>query len=272
MSLVLTELKGPIGLLTLNHPERRNCLSQAMLAAIGQGLQDLVDRRARTIIIRAAQGSAVWSAGFDIDDYPVPGQDVLTTDDDLGVALKAVQHCPVPVIAMIEGSVWGGACDLVVTCDLAIAVPATTFAITPAKLGVPYTTGGLMRFLAAMPMHLVKELFFTAQPIGAERAREAGILNHVVPPGELEAFTLALAGRIVANSPLALSVLKEQLRVLGNSYAMSPETQERIQGLRRMVFESPDFAEGKLAFREKRKPAFAHEKAIQRHAHPAREK
>jgi len=272
MSLVLTELKGPVGLLTLNHPERRNCLSQAMLGAIGHGLQELLDRRARAIVIRAAPGSRVWSSGFDIDDYPVPGQDVLTPDDDLGVALKAIQHCPVPVIAMIEGSVWGGACDLAVTCDLAIAVPETTFAITPAKLGVPYTTGGLMRFMAAMPVHLVKELFFTAQPIGAARAREVGILNHVVAAGDLEAFTLDLAGRIAENSPLALSVLKEQLRVLGNSYAMSPETQERIQGLRRMVFESPDFAEGKRAFREKRKHVFAHKKAIQRHHHPSPDK
>ena len=272
MSLVLTELKGHVGLLTLNHPERRNCLSRAMLADIEHGLEALLDQCARVIVIRAAAGSKVWSAGFDIDDYPVPGQDVLTSDDDLGVALKAIQHCPVPVIAMIEGSVWGGACDLAVTCDLAIAVPATTFAITPAKLGVPYTTGGLMRFIAAMPMHLVKELFFTAQPIGSARAREVGILNHVVDPGALEAFTLDLAGRIAENSPLALSVLKEQLRVLGNSYVMSPETQERIQGLRRMVFESPDFAEGKLAFHEKRKPTFAHPKAIPRHVRPSREK
>ena len=272
MNLVLTELQGRIGILTLNHPERRNCLSQAMLAAIGQAIQALVDQRARAVIIRAAAGSKVWSAGFDIGDYPVPGVDTLGDNDDLGVALKAVQHCPVPVIAMIEGSVWGGACDLAVTCDLAIGVPATTFAITPAKLGVPYTTGGLMRFISAMPMHLVKELFFTAQPIAAERAREVGILNHVVAPEELEAFTLALVGRIVENSPLALSVLKEQLRVLGNSYAMSPETQERIQGLRRRVFESPDFAEGKLAFREKRKPEFAHEQALASHVHPAQEK
>jgi len=257
MAQVLTELKGGIGIITLNNVERRNCLSEAMLNGIEQSIHELTARRARAVIIRAPKGSKVWSAGFDIRELPDPGIDPLGYNDDLAVALRAVQNCPVPVIAMIEGSVWGGACDLAVTCDLAIGTPTATFAITPAKLGVPYTTTGLMRFIGAMPMHIVKELFFTAQPISAVRARELGVLNHLVEPDELEPFTFALASKIIENSPLAIRVLKEQLRVLGNSYPMSPETQERIQGLRRMVYQSSDYSEGKAAFLEKRKPHYS---------------
>ena len=256
MSQVLTDLEGGVGVITLNNVERRNCLSEAMLNGIEQSLRALAEGGARAIILRAPAGSKVWSAGFDIRELPDPGIDPLGYNDVLAVALRAVQNCPVPVIAMIEGSVWGGACDLAVTCDMAIGTPSTTFAITPAKLGVPYTTTGLMRFIGVMPMHIVKELFFTAQPISAARARELGILNHLVAAGELEAFTRGLVARILDNSPLAISVLKEQLRVLGNSYSMSPETQERIQGLRRTVYQSPDYREGKLAFTEKRKPVF----------------
>jgi 1,4-dihydroxy-2-naphthoyl-CoA synthase len=96
-----------------------------------------------------------------------------------------------------------------------------------------------------------------AQPISAVRARELGILNHLVEPDALEAFTYELVTKIVENSPLAIRVLKEQLRVLGNSYPMSPETQERIQGLRRMVYQSSDYSEGKAAFLEKRKPHYS---------------
>jgi methylmalonyl-CoA decarboxylase len=264
MELVLTDLKGGIGTITLNNVERRNCLSEAMLNGIEQSIQILTEKRARAVIIRAPKGSKVWSAGFDIRELPDPGIDPLGYNDDLAVALRAVQNCPVPVIAMIEGSVWGGACDLAVTCDLAIGAPSATFAITPAKLGVPYTTTGLMRFIGAMPMHIVKELFFTAQPISAARARELGVLNHLVDAEELEAFTFNLVSRIVENSPLAISVLKEQLRVLGNSYSMSPETQERIQGLRRMVYQSADYSEGKLAFLEKRKPNYSVRKAARK--------
>jgi methylmalonyl-CoA decarboxylase len=256
MNEVITELREGVGIITLNNAARRNCLSEAMLNGIEQSIQSLVEDNARAIVLRAPKGSQVWSAGFDIRELPDPGIDPLGYNDDLAVALRAVQNCPVPVIAMIEGSVWGGACDLAVTCDLAIGTPTTTFAITPAKLGVPYTTTGLMRFIGVMPMHIVKEMFFTAQPISATRAKELGMLNHLVEADDLEAFTMDLVARILENSPLAISVLKEQLRVLGNSYSMSPETQERIQGLRRRVYQSPDYSEGKRAFMEKRKPSF----------------
>ena len=264
MEQVLTELKGGIGIITLNNVERRNCLSEAMLGGIEQSIHAMTEKRARAVILRAPKGSKVWSAGFDIRELPDPGHDPLGYNDDLAVALRAVQNCPVPVIAMIEGSVWGGACDLAVTCDMVIGTASATFAITPAKLGVPYTTTGLMRFIGAMPMHIVKELFFTAQPISAARALELGILNHLVEPEELEPFTLSLVSKIIENSPLAISVLKEQLRVLGNSFPMSPETQERIQGLRRMVYQSPDYSEGKQAFIEKRKPHFSLRRAVKK--------
>jgi len=257
MGHVLTDLKDGIGVITLNNAEHRNCLSEAMLNGIELSIRTMVENHARAIVLRAPKGSKVWSAGFDIHELPDPGIDPLGYNDDLAVALRAVQNCPVPVIAMIEGSVWGGACDLAVTCDMAVGTPTTTFAITPAKLGVPYTTTGLMRFIGAMPMHIVKEMFFTAQPITAARALELGLLNHLVAPDELEAFVMNLVAKILDNSPLAIKVLKEQLRVLGNSYSMSPETQERIQGLRRMVYQSPDYSEGKMAFIEKRKPVYS---------------
>jgi methylmalonyl-CoA decarboxylase len=264
MDQVLTELKGGVGIITLNNVERRNCLSEAMLNGIEQSIAAMTEKRARAVILRAPKGCKVWSAGFDIRELPDPGHDPLGYNDDLAVALRAVQNCPVPVIAMIEGSVWGGACDLAVTCDMVVGTSNATFAITPAKLGVPYTTTGLMRFIGAMPMHIVKELFFTAQPISAARALELGMLNHVVEPEELEAFTLNLVSKILENSPLAISVLKEQLRVLGNSFPMSPETQERIQGLRRMVYQSPDYSEGKKAFLEKRKPQFSIRRTVKK--------
>jgi methylmalonyl-CoA decarboxylase len=256
MRLVLVDFKDQIGTITFNNPERRNSLSNAMLEDISETIQDLVSKQARVIILRAPTGSTVWSAGFDVRDLPEPGRDPLGYNDELAVAIRAVQMAPCPVIAMIEGTVWGGACDLVISCDLAIGTPNATFAITPAKLGVPYTTTGLMRFAGSMSMHLAKEMFFTAQPIGAQRAWEVGILNHLVEATDLESFTWSLAKKITENSPLAISVMKEQLRILGNSYNMSPETHERIQGLRRKVYDSHDYREGKRAFLEKRKPNY----------------
>jgi methylmalonyl-CoA decarboxylase len=157
---------------------------------------------------------------------------------------------------MIEGGVWGGACEIVLACDLIVATASATFALTPAKLGVPYNISGMLTFLHAANIRIVKEMAFTAQPIEAARAERLGMINYVVPAAELEAFTMGLARQISANAPLSIAVMKEQLRILGGAHPMSPQGFERVQGLRRIVYDSHDYQEGIRAFKEKRKPVF----------------
>ena len=97
---------------------------------------------------------------------------------------------------------------------------------------------------------------FTAKPFGVERAERLGLINHVVPSERLQAFTYELAHEITANAPLSIAVMKEQLRILAGAAPMSPQGFERIQGLRRVVYDSEDYLEGVRAFKEKRKPVF----------------
>jgi methylmalonyl-CoA decarboxylase len=99
-------------------------------------------------------------------------------------------------------------------------------------------------------------MFFTAQPVTAERALTVGLLNHLLPVEELEDFTYDMARTIAQNSPISIAVMKEQLRLLTNALPLSPETFERIQGLRRLVYDSRDYQEGQKAFLEKRPPVF----------------
>jgi len=157
---------------------------------------------------------------------------------------------------MIEGGVWGGACEAAVACDINIVAENATFALTPAKLGVPYNVSGMLTFLNSAPLRVIKEMAFTARPIDAKRALDAGLINHVVPVEDLEAFTYAMAADIAANAPLSISVMKEELRILADAHPMSPEGFERVQGLRRIVYDSADYVEGLKAFKEKRKPAY----------------
>ena len=97
-------------------------------------------------------------------------------------------------------------------------------------------------------------MVFTAKPITAERALQAGLINHLVAPEDLESFTYSLAADIVANAPLSIAVTKEELRILAGAHPLSPQGWERVQGLRRVVYDSADYVEGLKAFKEKRKP------------------
>ncbi len=107
-----------------------------------------------------------------------------------------------------------------------------------------------------MGSHIAKEMFFTADPISAEKAHSLGIINHIVEPEELENFTVNLANRIIANSPLSIQVIKEQLNILGNSLPISPSVFEHIDMLRGKAGTSTDYIEGIRSFYEKRKPVF----------------
>jgi len=162
----------------------------------------------------------------------------------------------VPVIAMLHSSVWGAACDLAVTCDLVIGTPKTTFAITPVKLGISYNTAGMSHFLGVLPLHIVKEMVFTGNPLSADDALRFGLLNRLVSPEKLEATTMEIAATIASRAPLAVSVVKAELGSLSRGAPMSADEFESIQGVRRAAFRSDDLKEGVKAFFEKRVPVF----------------
>lgn len=249
------QLADSIGTLTLNQPAKRNALSHALIEELIAGLAEFQQAKARAVIIRAAPDAKVWSAGHDITELP-QGADPLQYSDPLERLLRAVNTFPAPVIAMVHGSVWGGATDLVLSCDLAIGDETCSFAITPANLGLAYNTGGLLHFMRRLPLNKVKEMFFTAAPVSAEDAATWGILNHLVPSEKLEAFTYDLARLITTKAPLVIAAVKEQLRLLAQAAPLTPDTFERVQELRQQVFRSEDYVEGIRAFMEKRKPQF----------------
>ncbi|OGR65666.1 MAG: methylmalonyl-CoA decarboxylase [Elusimicrobia bacterium GWB2_63_22] len=256
MALILKNVKDGIGVLTLNNPARRNALSLELCDELVAALEDLKAKKVPVIILRAAKDSRVWSAGHDITQLPKVHNDPLAYDSPMEIAFRAIQNYPGPVIAMIQGSVWGGATDLAVTCDLAVGDETATFAITPVKMGLPYNASGIMHFINRVGSNIAKEMFFTAEPVKADRAYHFGILNHLIRSKEIEEFTFGLAKIIAGNSPLAVSVIKEQFRILSEAHPISPESFERIQALRRKVYNSGDYEEGIKAFMEKRKPKF----------------
>jgi methylmalonyl-CoA decarboxylase len=256
MSYVITTIEDSIGTIMLNHGQKRNALSQPLIADILEALGAFRQQNLRVIILRAQEGAMVWSAGHDVSELPQGHRDPLGWDDPLRRLIREVENYPAPIIAMIEGSVWGGACEVAFACDLVIAADDTTFAITPAKLGVPYNLSGLLTFMSTISLHIVKEMAFTGSPMKAERAERLGIVNRIVSRKELKQHTYEIARQIVRNSPLSIAVMKEELNLLANAHDLSPLMFERIQSLRRVVYNSQDYQEGIRAFLEKRPPTF----------------
>jgi methylmalonyl-CoA decarboxylase len=262
MPQVLVQLDGVVGTLTLNHPTKRNALGAELIAELISGLEQMRSASARAVILRAPAGATVWSAGHDVRELPPPGRDPLGWDDPLRRVVRAIENFPAPMIALVEGSVWGGACELALTCDLIVASPDSTFAITPAKLGVPYNLDGMLNLMKSVDMQTLKEMLFTAQPISAERALRAGMINHIVARADIERFTLGLAGQIAETAPLCVALIKQELHTLSESRPLTPESFERLQNLRQRVSDSADYREGVRAFLEKRKPVFTGDAAV----------
>ncbi len=253
---VRVEVIGRVGVITLGDERRRNALSAELANGIIAALEGLQAQQVRAIVLRAATGMRVWSSGRDITELPRGRRDPLAYNDPLEELLRAIRTFPAPIVAMVHGSVWGGAFDLVLSCDMIIADETASFAITPANLGLPYNTTGLLHFLGRLPINLIKEMFFTAASLDALRARQWLVVNHLVEAAELEGFTFDLAATMASKSPLAITVIKEQLRVLNDYQPIAAQVYERIQGLRRQAYDSSDYHEGLNAFAEKRQPVF----------------
>lgn len=255
--LIFKEITENIGIATINDPHKANCLSSPVLQGLLRAFDEFEHQKVRVIIIRAYPGAKIWSAGHDLREIIPDGTDPLPYNEPFEKVLHRVLDCPVPVVGMIEGSVWGGACDLAMTCDILVGTLTATFAITPAKIGIAYNTAGLNHFIEMLPGHIIREMLFTGNPISAQDAHRLGLLNHLVEPKQLEATTLEICRTIAARAPLVIHLLKKEMRKLAAGRGLSPDGFEELQSLRRETYRSQDFKEGVQAFFEKRPPIFS---------------
>ena len=245
-----------IGIATICNDHKANALSTNVIDGLVAALDQFASEHARAVVLRAKPGAKIFSAGHDVGELPRDGSDPFAWTVPLEQLLRSVREAPMPVIAMCEGSIWGGACDLVVSCDMVIASPSATLAMTPAKMGLPYNPVGTSHFLGVLPLHRLKEMLFTAQPMQPDEAMRLGVFNRVVAPDQLEDTTLELARQIARLSPMVIRVLKDELRELGAGAPLSAEVFERLQSAREVTWRSDDMQEGITAFFEKRAPDF----------------
>jgi enoyl-CoA hydratase len=257
---VRVEDRGLVRVVVVDNPAKRNALDFQALEELEQAFAAATRDGVRCLVLRGA-GDEAFSSGFDIAEMALTSRRGDRPDEAVERAADALSALPCPTLAFLNGSAFGGAFELAVSCDLRVARAGARLAMTPAKLGVVYPEGGLRRFADLVGAARTRELFFTGRAIDAETALAWGLVNRVAPPATAEAEALALAAEIAGNAPLALRGMKRILQILEGAHERGLSDAERaeIAALRRRAFESADLREGRRAWEERRPPRFTGE-------------
>jgi enoyl-CoA hydratase/carnithine racemase len=251
--LQLDEPAEGVARLTISNPARRGALDHEILDALAGHARTL---DARCVVIRGS-GDA-FSAGYDIGN--LSEQEFEESAEKLVAhpfhdALEALEAYRYPVIAAVNGHAIGGGLELALTADIRVAASGVKLGMPPAKLGLIYSHTGLAKFIDVCGPANTAELFFVGRTVDAERAREMGLVNRVVAPGELDERVLDLAAEIASNAPLSLAGNKRMIREL-HRLRLPADLERDLVELRESCFASQDFREGVKAFTQKRKPVW----------------
>jgi enoyl-CoA hydratase len=254
---LIGEKEGAIGWITFNNPARHNAVSISMW----QALYDIVidyerDDAIRVVVVKGA-GDRAFVSGADISEFEEKRSSPETTaayNATSQRASKALKQIGKPTIAMIRGYCIGGGVSTAMSCDLRIAAEGSTFAVPAAKLGLGYEYEGVRKLMDVVGPSFAKEIFYTARQFTVQEAQAMGLVNRVVPADQLEAYVRDYAAMIAANAPLTVASIKT---IVGE--ALKDESQRDMALCQQAVdrcFNSADYAEGRQAFMEKRKPKF----------------
>ena len=248
---------GGIGWIVFNNPERHNATSFEMWQSLPVVLGAYIaDPEVRVIALRGA-GDKAFSAGADISQFKEKrsgAEAVAEYNAAADIAIQALRECVKPTIAMVRGYCIGGGVAIAVGCDLRIAADDARFAVPAAKLGLGYRFEGIKRLASIVGPAFTAEIFFTARQFTAREALQMGLVNRVVPAGELEGSVQDCARTIAHNAPLTLQAVKRSLIELQKDPAA--RDLELCQRMVDACFASEDYREGQAAFMEKRKPQF----------------
>lgn len=243
------EVADRVATVTLDRPARRNAIDAAMTAALRAAFDRFEADDEALVAILTASGERAFCAGMDLKAFAAgEGPVILEGPGGFG----GFTHHPrtKPVIAAVNGAALAGGCELVLSCDLVVAADHATFGLPEVKRGLFATSGGVLRLPRMIPRARALEMLLTGDVIDAPTALAFGLINRVVPPGQLTEIARGLALRICANAPLAV---RETLALARAAFALPEEQlQARNDAAWARVAASEDASEGPRAFAEKR--------------------
>lgn len=252
---MLARKEGAIGWMTFNNPARHNALSYEMRLAILQILDGFEQDPAIRVIVMTGAGEKSFVSGADISQF-----DAMRSTPEQQAEYERVSQAvqtrygslEKPLIAMIRGFCLGGGLQTALAADLRVASDDSQFGIPAGRLGIAYSWPNVSKLVETVGPSTAKHILFTAKRFTAAEALRMGLVNQVVPAGELEATVRELANTIAGNAPLSLLAAKRAIDELVKDPGKRDE--EGARGVAARAMSSEDFKEGRAAFMEKRKP------------------
>lgn len=249
--------EGAVGWMVFDNPARRNAVSLAMWRAIPDILADFAADPAIRAVVLTGAGEQAFVSGADISEFETErsgAEKVAAYNATAGTANRALSDFPKPTLAMIRGYCIGGGLGIALGCDLRLAADGSRFAIPAARLGLGYNHPAVKRLIDTVGVANALEILFTARHFSAAEAEKMGLVNRVLPVAEMESFVRDYAKRIADNAPLTLAAAKVCARELLKHPAAQDLT--ACEAAVAACFASADYAEGRAAFGEKRRPDF----------------
>jgi enoyl-CoA hydratase/carnithine racemase len=250
---ILVGRDGPITTITLNRPEKRNALTTAMIGRLHGEIERVAgDGDVRVLVLRSA--GSVFCAGLDLRELAEQRAAGAAETHTLEEALHLLEALPQPTIAVVQGEAVAGGCELALHCDLRVAGDAARFSMPLARIGLAVPVRLVWKLVETIGQAATRELLFTGEAVDATAAHELGLVNRVVPAGELDRVATTLAQQIARNAPLSLRVKKASAQRLAEQRRSIQR--DDLEDLSRQVRASADLQEGLAAQRERRAPVF----------------
>jgi len=256
MSL-LVDKRGAVGWVSFNQPAKKNAINDAMWRGIPQAMARFdADPEVRCVAFRGA-GTEAFAAGADISEFEKNRSErgaVAQYDDLLDRVLHSIQGSPKPTVAMIYGYCLGGGVEIALACDLRYCGASAQFGIPAAKLGLAYNIEGHKRLMETVGHARAREIMLLGRRYKADEASAMGLVQRVLPDAELETYVDDVIRTLCENAPLSIANSKTTFEEFVKSSG-TPDA-ERMRAAIERCAKSADYAEGRRAFMEKRKPRF----------------
>lgn len=249
-SVVRVEARGPVLVVTLDRPAKRNAVSAAMTSQLDAALDRLDHDDTLRVAVLAAEGP-VFCAGSDLVEGP---GEPTRLGGEYGVVRRRRSK---PVVAAVQGPALGGGFELVLACDLVVAASTASFSLPEASRGRVANAGGLFRTFDRLPRNVAMELLVADGRLGATRAHDLGLVNRLSEPGHVLADALALAREICGAAPGSVAEVLDAAHVLGAAGEIAGWDVTALALAR--TIDSDDRAEGDRAFAERRPPRWTHD-------------